>query len=56
MSKCSIKEVIEEASYFGLGIDEKWIVASNATFFGTEKLSEEDNNLLLKELGYKKLK
>lgn len=50
MSKCSIKEVIEEASYFGLGIDEKWIVASNATFFGTEKLSEEDNNLLLNYL------
>lgn len=46
----SLKEVIEEASYFGLGIDKKWIVVSNANIFGSEKVSNEDTELLLSYL------
>ena len=48
--KCSIKEIVEEASYVGLGIDEKWLVVSDADFFGTGKISESDNDLLCKYL------
>ena len=44
--KCSIKEIVEEASYVGLGIEEKWLVVSDADFFGTGKISESDNDLL----------
>lgn len=50
MSKCSISELIDEASYFGLDTSEKWIVASNATFFGVDKINEEDNNKLFSYL------
>lgn len=48
--KCSIKEIVEEASYLGLGIEEKWLVVSDADFFGTGKISESDNDLLCKYL------
>ena len=48
--KCSIKEIVEEASYVGLGIEEKWLVVSDADFFGTGKISESDNDLLCKYL------
>lgn len=48
--KCSIKEIVEEASYAGLGIEEKWLVVSDADFFGTGKISESDNDLLCKYL------
>lgn len=50
MNLNSLKEVIEEASYFGLGIDKKWIIASNASIFGSEKVSEEETNLLVNYL------
>lgn len=46
----NLKEVIEEASYFGLGIDKKWIVVSNANIFESEKVSDEDTELLLNYL------
>ena len=49
-SKCSIKEIVDEASYFGLGIDKKWLVVTNADFFGTGKISDTDNELLSKYL------
>lgn len=48
--KCSIKEIVEEASYVGLGIEEKWLVVSDADFLGTGKISESDNDLLCKYL------
>ena len=43
----TIKDIIEEASYYTLTGDEKYIVVSNADFFGSEKLDEKDNELLL---------
>lgn len=49
-NKCSIKEIIDEASYFGLGIDYKWLVVTNADFFGTGKITDADNELLNKYL------
>lgn len=49
-NKCSIKEVIEEASYYNLGLGKKWIVVTNATYFGTQGLNEEETNLLCKYL------
>lgn len=48
--KSSIKEIVEEASYVGLGSEEKWLVVSDADFFGTGKISESDNDLLCKYL------
>lgn len=50
MSKCSVNDLLDEASYYGLDASEKWIVASNATFFGADKLSDEDNNKLFNYL------
>ena len=49
-NRCSIKEIIEEASYFSLDNSKKWIVVSNADFFGAGKISESDNELLSKYL------
>lgn len=49
-NRCTIKEVVEEASYFSLDDNKKWIVVSNADFFGTSKISESDNELLSKYL------
>ena len=47
MARTSIKDIIDEASYYTLTGDEKYIVVSNANFFGSEKLDEKDNELLL---------
>lgn len=49
-NRCTIKEIIEEASYFSLDDSKKWIVVSNADFFGTGKISESDNEFLSKYL------
>lgn len=49
-NRCTIKEIIEEASYFSLDDSKKWIVVSNADFLGTGKISESDNELLSKYL------
>ena len=49
-NRCSIKEIIEEASYFSLDNSKKWIVVSNADFFSAGKISESDNELLSKYL------
>lgn len=49
-NRCTIKEVVEEASYFSLDDNKKWIVVSNADFLGTGKISESDNELLSKYL------
>ena len=47
MAKTTIKDIIDEASYYTLTGDEKYIVVSNANFFGSEKLDEKDSTLLL---------
>lgn len=49
-SKCSIKEIVEEASYFSLDDNKKWLVVSNADFFDKGKISDSDNELLSKYL------
>ncbi len=49
-NKCSIKEIIEEASYFSLDNSQKYIVVSNAEFFASGKISDADNELLTKYL------
>ena len=46
MAKISVKEIIEEANYFSLTGENKYIVISNADFFGPDKLNEEDSELL----------
>ena len=50
MAKISIKEIIEEANYYSLNGEKKYIVINNANFFGTEKISEEDSDILIKYL------
>lgn len=50
VSKCSISEIIDEASYFGLESTQKWLVVSNADFFNAGKISDNDNELLVKYL------
>ena len=49
-SKCSIKEIVEEASYYSLDDNKKWLVVSNADFFDKGKISDSDNELLSKYL------
>lgn len=49
-NKCSVKEIIEEASYFSLDGTQKIMVVSNANFFDKEKISDADNDLLSKYL------
>ena len=43
MAKTTIKDIIDEASYYTLTGDEKYIIVSNANFFGSEKLDEKDS-------------
>lgn len=50
MNNFSIKELIDEASYFSFDNTKKYVVASNADFFGTTKISEEASDLLYKYL------
>lgn len=47
MAKTTIKDIIDEASYYTLTGDKKIIVVSSANFFGSEKLDEKDNELFL---------
>ena len=49
-NRCNIKEVIEEASYFSLDDNKKWLIVSNADFFGAGKITDSDNELLCKYL------
>src|SRR5574344_300068 len=43
----SIQDILEEASYVSLFQDEKIVIVKNATFFGKDKISEEDTNALI---------
>ena len=49
-SKCSISEIIDEASYFGLESTQKWLVVSNSDFFNSGNITDNDNELLVKYL------
>lgn len=46
-AKSSIREIVEEASYFGFGVEEKYIVVTNTTCFGADKISDEEVKMLL---------
>ena len=48
LNKCSIKEVIEEASYFSLDSNVKYLVVSNANIFGSDKIDDVTTDLVLK--------
>ena len=48
LNKSSIKEVIEEASYFSLDNNIKYLVVSNANIFGSDKVDDSTTELLLK--------
>lgn len=49
-SRCSISEIIDEASYFGLESAQKWLVVSNSDFFNSGNITDNDNELLVKYL------
>jgi DNA polymerase-3 subunit delta len=48
MNKVSINEVLDEASYFSLDNNKKYLVVNNANFFGTEKLKEDEEEKLIR--------
>lgn len=50
LNKSNIKEVIEEANYFSLTGEQKYIVVHNADFFGTDKIDEKDSEIILNYL------
>lgn len=50
LNKCSIKEVIEEANYFSLDSDKKYLVVTNADIFGSDKVADDETELLTKYL------
>ncbi len=50
LNKFNIKEVIEEANYFSLTGEQKYIVVYNADFFGSDKIDEKDSEIILNYL------
>ncbi len=48
LNKSSIKEVLEEANYFSLDNEKKYLVVTNADIFGSDKISDEITDLLIK--------
>lgn len=50
LNKISLSEILEEISYVSLTPEQKIIVASNANFFSTNKVNEQDSKLLLNYL------
>ena len=46
----SLEEVIIEANYFSMFDEVKYIIVKNANFFGTDKIKDKDNDLLIKYL------
>lgn len=50
LNSVSIDDLLKEASYFGLGEDEKIIVVRNASIFTSSKSSEADTDKLMKYL------
>lgn len=52
INQCGIKSVLEEASYFSFMQEEKFIVASNADFFASKKMSEAEEENMLQYLNH----
>ena len=50
LNKSNIKEVIEEANYFSLTGEQKYIVVYNADFIGTDKIDEKNSEIILNYL------
>ena len=50
LNKSNIKEVIEEANYFSLTGEQKYIVVYNADFFGSDKIDEKNSEIILNYL------
>ena len=48
LNKSSIKDVLEEASYFSLDDNKKYLVVTNADIFGSEKLDDSITDSLIK--------
>ena len=48
MQTMQIQDLIENANYLSLFDEKRFIVAKNANFFGSEKISEQDQDYLLK--------
>ena len=48
LNKSSIKEVLEEASYFSLDNNKKYLVVTNADIFGSDKLDDSITDSLIK--------
>lgn len=46
----SIEDILTEINYVPMFAEDRYIIIKNANFFGTEKLKESDNELLLKYL------
>ena len=45
-----LESLLEEASYLSLFEEKRFMIVKNATMFGTEKINEKNNELLLKYL------
>lgn len=56
MNKTTIKEVVDEASYFSLDDTLKYLVINNADFFCAAKISDEDTDLLIRYIKNPNLK
>ena len=48
LNKSSIKEVLEEASYFSLSDTKKYLVVTNADVFTSDKVADDTSEMLLK--------
>lgn len=48
LNKSSIKEILEEASYFSLDDNKKYLVVTNADIFGSDKLDDSITDSLIK--------
>lgn len=50
MNRTNIADIITEANYFSLTDEKKYLVVTNASFFGTGKLSDAENDLIISYL------
>ena len=50
LNKVTLEDIIKEANYFSFDNNKKYIVVSNANIFGTAKITDKDNDLLVSYL------
>lgn len=50
LNKVTLEDIIKEANYFSFDNNIKYIVVSNANIFGTTKITDKDNDLLVSYL------